>query len=969
MAMRDERRHEAETRCRALAAGVPSPGAIAAFGRSVASLSCVSLVFILDVVIPDVRLSPDTASDGVFLAPPLPLSRRPTKELASTRKRLESVERQLALLTKSSSPNPTDHLIADLEARVERAESARDEAEARRQLFSDHWDELHRYLGTLDIHAHHARSSFARTVAEAGGTLVLAPIPVLGQHLHHQQGSLHTPPSATSPAIMLVPPSHPRIHHRHSSSSSSLPPPQTNTPSSARVRPRSGSFDDQSPYLSAPPSKRHKTDRVDYDTHHPSSSRTRTISSLQPASSSGYPARSSHATHSRSSSRSSRRSLSIDEMLLEASTDDPRPRNEPQSPRVVLAHHQHPPSHHHPHLGPPSSRPLAAPSTIGPLDQPGELRAYQTHVFAPPVTGAPTKKGKLGSVNGVPPSATSAPSTAPPQTPATSHPLSSHPHTAPHHPPHPPSAQLLAPQAQLQAPAQAPTQTQPQPLVHRTPNGSFPPTNSLGQRICRQCGLAGRYKDGKCVEKWGPGPEGPGTVCDRCRKKMKRVERRGTIGAAGAPGANPTIAIGSGSVGGIAAGEGSNPLTHAHTMPARVSRTDTVPAHALVNTSSANGNGGVGPAGTQLIGSGFGSKRDRDRDRDRERERERGDRERERYTTSQPHPSQSPHPPHPHSSPSLSHLHPHPLSHLPYLHGRSSPSQRSSHSGHNSPPSSSTGPSTAGPGASGSGVGHRPDTHGIPRQTLGGEGPLPSPPPAIATLPPDEDDRPSSTSKPSGPSTASGSGAAGRPGKTSSGSITMGRARAGAGVKGRSTGARPSDASSSASADGDREADADVHADMDGEGEGDLDADGEEDADGDGDGDGGVDAEGDDAEAEAEAEADGDADMDVDVDSGRLNGRHHRSRRERRTECDHAEAPDEDDRDRDGEEGDKDPEDDLLEAVAAADRRKGGADLGATTKGESGNMGLSRDIVARFGGRGSAGVQRSMAVGLGVQKG
>ncbi|KAF9257845.1 hypothetical protein L218DRAFT_82643 [Marasmius fiardii PR-910] len=59
--------------------------------------------------------------------------------------------------------------------------------------------------------------------------------------------------------------------------------------------------------------------------------------------------------------------------------------------------------------------------------------------------------------------------------------------------------------------------------------GSYPPTNSQGQRICRQCGQAGRYKDGKCVEKWGPGPHGPGTVCDRCRKKMKRVERRGTI--------------------------------------------------------------------------------------------------------------------------------------------------------------------------------------------------------------------------------------------------------------------------------------------------------------------------------------------------------------------------------------------------------------------------------------------------------
>ncbi|KAG5223716.1 L30e protein [Salix suchowensis] len=61
------------------------------------------------------------------------------------------------------------------------------------------------------------------------------------------------------------------------------------------------------------------------------------------------------------------------------------------------------------------------------------------------------------------------------------------------------------------------------------PPPSFPPTNAQGQRICRQCGLPGRYKEGKCVEKWGPGPQGPGTVCDRCRKKMKRVERRGTL--------------------------------------------------------------------------------------------------------------------------------------------------------------------------------------------------------------------------------------------------------------------------------------------------------------------------------------------------------------------------------------------------------------------------------------------------------
>ena len=56
-------------------------------------------------------------------------------------------------------------------------------------------------------------------------------------------------------------------------------------------------------------------------------------------------------------------------------------------------------------------------------------------------------------------------------------------------------------------------------------SGSYPPQNAQGQRICRQCGLPGRYKDGKCVEKWGPGPEGPGTVCDRFVNPLSRMFR------------------------------------------------------------------------------------------------------------------------------------------------------------------------------------------------------------------------------------------------------------------------------------------------------------------------------------------------------------------------------------------------------------------------------------------------------------
>lgn len=35
------------------------------------------------------------------------------------------------------------------------------------------------------------------------------------------------------------------------------------------------------------------------------------------------------------------------------------------------------------------------PDSSGPLPQPGQVQTYQTHIFAPPVTGAPVKKSKF----------------------------------------------------------------------------------------------------------------------------------------------------------------------------------------------------------------------------------------------------------------------------------------------------------------------------------------------------------------------------------------------------------------------------------------------------------------------------------------------------------------------------------------------------------------------------------------------
>lgn len=296
---------------------------------------------------------------------------------------------------------------------------------------------------------------------------------------------------------------------------------------------------------------------------------------------------------SRSSSHSSQRSLSIDEMLIEASTEDPRPRGEPQSPRAVIAHHQHP--NHAP--TPNSQRSIVghlSSSTPGPLEQPGEQRMYQTHIFAPPVTGAPMKKGKPGSTAGISTYFDTAPSRGADVVLVAN---GSGAHPAPHITP------TTAPPPPTPTTAVHQSVTIPVPAAVTHSHAPYPPTNAQGQRICRQCGLAGRYKDGKCVEKWGPGPEGPGTVCDRCRKKMKRVERRGTIESQNQSHSH---------IGQQHNQSAAASLAHAHSMAAhgdRVTRTDTMPVTV-----------GIGSGGTQLIAHAtqmpsFISKDRRDRER------------------------------------------------------------------------------------------------------------------------------------------------------------------------------------------------------------------------------------------------------------------------------------------------------------------------------------------------------------------
>lgn len=216
---------------------------------------------------------------------------RLTKELANTKKRLEKAERLLAefqAATVNGAPlsGEARRVIEEAEARVAHADRQRDEAEARRRVVLESYEELNKYLAAIESRAADARAGFQRILRDAGGHLVLTPIP---NQIHHD----HSPYSA-NPSITVEPPSrtYPRSHHRYTSSSlssSALPPgPLPPPPSTRGVRPRSGSFDDPS-YLIAPPqppSKRPRNERGDYDHRPPLSvssiSYRLSISSLSP---------------------------------------------------------------------------------------------------------------------------------------------------------------------------------------------------------------------------------------------------------------------------------------------------------------------------------------------------------------------------------------------------------------------------------------------------------------------------------------------------------------------------------------------------------------------------------------------------------------------------------------------------------------------------------------------------------------
>ena len=462
-----------------------------------------------------------------------------SKDLAAARIRYERAEQTLALLKPSgasltapadaSSPPPSYpeaavKTILDLQSRLDTEKAAREAADSRLRTISEAWLDLDRYLQASEVHLLDARSHFSQLLRDASTKPSFNPLPA------YQPRRSHPPvPRASVAASHTFPGTGP---------AASLP---------ARVRHRDDSIED------APPAKRIRRDR---GTRHPHEVRTRrpffvygvqipgfqssrlhahVASSystpeinhhLHPA----YPAQQPHPRgrhlerHDQSPSlslspaRSRSSSMSLDELLLEATDNN---RASPSSPQPGHAYGM-PPSYYRPvpSIRPsrspdyrvphthrreavpqpnPASPAVASPAQAQPPSQPqGQYQTLQTHIFAPPVTGPPGKKAKAGGKD---------------------HSLYPFFQGSKMHPKDNPSVSATPSTRSIVGAASLPA----------LPPGGFPASNEKGQRICRQCGLPGRYKEGKCVEKWGPGPEGPGTVCDRCRKKMKRVERRGTL--------------------------------------------------------------------------------------------------------------------------------------------------------------------------------------------------------------------------------------------------------------------------------------------------------------------------------------------------------------------------------------------------------------------------------------------------------
>jgi uncharacterized C2H2 Zn-finger protein len=55
-------------------------------------------------------------------------------------------------------------------------------------------------------------------------------------------------------------------------------------------------------------------------------------------------------------------------------------------------------------------------------------------------------------------------------------------------------------------------------LIRRISNPTVK-VDDVPKKKCQKCGRTGHYENGKCIEKWGPGPQGPETLCEECSRR------------------------------------------------------------------------------------------------------------------------------------------------------------------------------------------------------------------------------------------------------------------------------------------------------------------------------------------------------------------------------------------------------------------------------------------------------------------
>ena len=216
------------------------------------------------------------------------------RDLAIAKKRAEKAERLIQTLTSDPSASPPNQdqqqkhaqtvkrLIDDYEDRLAQVEMAREEADTRRRLAQDSWEQIERYLSLVESRAKDARIAFTR-ISE-GGSLGPLVLPLLPPHIGAGGGSLSTYPPSSSSQIMAPPTVPSRQHSRHQQSSRAFPtlPPHPNpnpdhlSPNAGSRRPRTPSMDGL--YTNAqPPPKRSRANTDEQRPREPRSSYSESV--------------------------------------------------------------------------------------------------------------------------------------------------------------------------------------------------------------------------------------------------------------------------------------------------------------------------------------------------------------------------------------------------------------------------------------------------------------------------------------------------------------------------------------------------------------------------------------------------------------------------------------------------------------------------------------------------------------------